>query len=386
MKKISSFLAFSLFFTASVCAQDETTYIIKDESAYTNFVVQRQLCNPPVVSYLNHIASTGEENSPLQIEKEGAEFELWTVTSTPLNSHLLQKTYVGAFAPVASVVIDTEDPWNKDPESVSYANPTFATDKVIPKNSPAGVRRTRADRPFKVYIFTDGLKDMIPTAPEASKKLDLYQHHQSYGAGGTGEGLNRSQSILAQAFPQVITNGVQNPITINCSTIPGSDRTKLRGEETFSIWSLKDTSNPSQPVPSYKLSSDYVKIWPMSDGSLSGIKKDDTISLSMPPVTFRYGETYPGSETFAQVYKGELSDNVEGQIQIIPGSHKNNTSEVPENYIETTGSDFNALFTSEGRWTIEILTVTPFDTIRLAHVSFTLDRTLKVNSTMTTIE
>jgi hypothetical protein len=48
--------------------------------------------------------------------------------------------------------------------------------------------------------------------------------------------------------------------------------------------------------------------------------------------------------------------------------------------------NYDDTFDSDGRWTMEILTVTPFGVDRLAHVSFTLDRTIQLNGSFNTIE
>jgi len=380
MKTIFRFLLLPLLASAWAMAQSDPTY--------TNFIRQVQLPDGLEMDVSN-LAPSGEQNSPMAIKPDGARFELWTTRSTPLNSFLLQSTYVGTFVPIANVVIDTEDPWGKEPNregftNVTYDNPTFAAERKVPVNAPAAVRRTRADRPFKVYVTTDGLRSGA-TDPDVSKRLDFFRRLQSYGVGGTGDGIDRSQSILASpAQPQITTNGVQNPLVISLSSIAGADRRKLRGEETFSVWSINDTQIPSQPIPPNKLSSQYVQIWPMSDGSLSGISMNQVIRFAMPTVTFQYTDTYPGSQTFAQVYKGDVRDNVQGAI--VPGSHKNNTSTVPENNLETTGSEFDRMFTSDGRWTVEILTVSPWDTIRLDYVSFDVNRTIETNGSFTTIE
>lgn len=373
MKTVFSSFLVSVMAVAGLSAQDDPTY--------TNFIRQVQMSNPVVEMSINNLDPKGEEDSPMAINPEGARFELWTVRSSPFNSFLLQSTYANAV--VATVVIDTEDPWGKDPTSVSYANPNFSTDKVMPKNAPAAVRRTRADRPFKVYVYTDGLKDEDPGASDVSKKLNFLRHLQSYGT-GTGDGINRDQAILATpAQPQIVKDGVHNPLVIGVTSVAGSDRRKVRGEETFSLWSLEDTTTPGNTIPPNKLSSDYVQIWPMSDGALSGITSNQIVRYAMPTVTFRYTDTYPGAQTFAQIYKGEVRDNVNGLI--VPGSHKNNTSNFPENNLEVTGSEFDRMFDSDGRWTIEILTVSPFDTIRLDYVSFYVDRTLEVNGNLSTI-
>lgn len=42
--------------------------------------------------------------------------------------------------------------------------------------------------------------------------------------------------------------------------------------------------------------------------------------------------------------------------------------------------------TSDGVWTMELLTSTPFGIDRLAHVTFTVDRTISVNGSVTTID
>jgi hypothetical protein len=49
-------------------------------------------------------------------------------------------------------------------------------------------------------------------------------------------------------------------------------------------------------------------------------------------------------------------------------------------------TNYDSVFTSDGRWTMEIVTVTPFGTDRLAYISFDLDRTINLNTTVTTIE
>ena len=76
--------------------------------------------------------------------------------------------------------------------------------------------------------------------------------------------------------------------------------------------------------------------------------------------------------------------NVQGQV--VPGSSKVNTTTHSEGYLTTTGVDFDALFSSDGVWTMEILTVSCFGTERLGAISFPVDREIKVNGNFTTIE
>jgi hypothetical protein len=48
--------------------------------------------------------------------------------------------------------------------------------------------------------------------------------------------------------------------------------------------------------------------------------------------------------------------------------------------------NYHEVFDEDGRWTMELVTVTPFGIDRLAYVSFDLDRTIKMNGVFTTIE
>lgn len=378
--------SFSRLLIAPILLSQGTLFA--DDITWTNFIVQRQLPNGPDM-YVNNIAANGERLSPMPIVPDGARFELHTTRSEPLNTFMLQSTYVGTYVPIASVVIDTEDPWGKEPDTSTFTNqtfenPTFSAQRIVPVNTPAKIRRTRADRPFKVYITTKGILNGA-TDPEPSKAINFYHTVQSYGTNGTGNPIDRTQATnVTPAMPQISTNGVHDPILVNLTSVPGSNRLKIRGEETFKAYSLEDRQDPANIIAPNELSSHIVQIWPMSDGSLSGITMNQKIQFSMPKVTFQYNDTYPGSQTFAQIYKGDVRDDVVGLI--VPGSHKNNTNTIPENYTESTGGDFDRMFTSDGRYTLEVLTVSPFDTIRLDYVSFDIDRTIEVNSTVTTVE
>ena len=48
--------------------------------------------------------------------------------------------------------------------------------------------------------------------------------------------------------------------------------------------------------------------------------------------------------------------------------------------------DYHEVFDQDGRWAMELVTDTPFGVERLYHVTFDLDRTMKVNGTFVTIE
>jgi hypothetical protein len=244
-----------LAFAGTVMAQAQTT-----PAGYTNFIRQVQMSSS--VSWDATVAATGEGTSSLPIDTGGSRFELWTVRSSPLTNYLLDTRFVSAYAPTAEVVIRSEDPY-----------------QVIP--------RTRADRPFFVDVSVYGL---LPGAadPEPSKAVKLLRHVQSYGDGGTGEGLERSQAtLLNQAM--VTSNGKQT-LSYTLTSVPSADLTKVCGEERFSVYSLKDGDSPES-----QLASRYVQIWPVADGSIAGLTANERVRFKVPQLTVTLNDLYPES-------------------------------------------------------------------------------------------
>ena len=319
---------------------------------YTNFVRQVQL--PSGVKWDVTVLPEGQQLSPLAIDPGGARFELWTVRADPLTVYLLDTKYVGTYVPMASVVITTEDP-----------------------NTYTAIPRTRADRPFIVDITTSGLRpEEDEEAPDAAKSVKLLRHVQSYGVGGTGEGINRDQAILLDQ--RTLTSNATFRLSYAINSIPGADRTKIRGEERFSVFSLEDYQAPSS-----QLASMFVQVWPVADGSVSGIAPNQMIRFKMPQITVTLNDLYPDSRTYAQVYPGNPQLGVQGTV--VPGSAVVVYDSVPHNRVLVV-DDWDASIGDDGRWTLEVLTVTPFGTDRLAYVSFDVDRTMDVNGTVTTID
>lgn len=319
-------------------------------SYFTNFVRQVQL--PTGVLWDVSVAPAGEALSPLAIDPGGARFELWTVQSDPLTVYLLDTRYVGTYVPMANVIIRTEDPY---------------TYTAIP--------RTRADRPFQVDIEVSGLRSEVD-APVASKSVKLLRHVQSYGVDGTGGNLDRTQAILYDQ--KSLVNNAIHRLSYTITSVPSSDLSKVRGEERFSVFSLADYQAPES-----QLASMFVQIWPVADGNISGISGNEQIRFKAPPLTITLNDLYPDSRTYAQVYKGNVQSGVEGTV--VPGSALIIYDAVPHSR-ELSLDNWDAVIDSDGRWTVELLTVTPFGIDRLDHVSFDVDRTIEMNGTFTTIE
>ena len=337
---------FSCIAASVAAASAQTT------ATYTNFI--RQVQTPSGVQWDIDVNPSGEQQSGLSVEDGGARFELWTIKSSPLTSYLLDTKFVGSYIPSASVVIKSKDPYGPIP-------------------------RTRADEPFDIYIGVSGLSEIV-TAPAAAKSVTLLRHVQSYGSGGTGENVNRSQAtLLTQAAITGNTN-VDLPFKTNhFAEIPGPDLLKVRGEERFSVFSVADILSPAA-----QLASQYIQVWPVARGTIAGIKIDDVFRGKLPPVTFKLDDLYPDSTTYLQVYKGNQVLGTQGAI--IPGVQYRWNDTKPTDYV-LTASDWDATLKEDGRWTLELLTSTPFGIDRLAWVSFDLDRRhLQVNGLLGTME
>jgi hypothetical protein len=310
---------------------------------YSFFIRQEQLQEH--LTFDVSVAQEGGSLSPLAPGVAGSKFELWAVRGSSFAAYLLDATVFSPYLPKAFVTIRSEDPYS-----------------LLP--------RTRADRPFYVEVAVDGIVNM-PEVPGGLKGVKFFHHAQSYGADGTGAQVDRDQATLVSEST-ISTNGEQT-LTFAVSDIPAAGHGKARGEERFSLVSLADYRMP-EPLT---LSTRSIQIWPVAGGSISGIAPGQTVGSAVPEVTIQLNDLYPSSTTFAQVYPGNPQSGVTGTI--LPGSTITVDDSVPANRSLLLGN-YGSVFDSDGLWTLEILTLTPFGTDRIAHVSF------QVEGVVTTIE
>ncbi len=389
MNSILHFLGPVILATTAAVAQTSVTWM--------NTITQTTLPSGPTTYLPGTVGQNGERYATISVAESqpGLRFQLYTVPSNldQNQPYLLQTTSVGVF-PTGRLEIDTEDPYNKEPDTdetlnVTYENPTFASAGKMPKTNPNGVgRRTRADRPFRIYSSTEGILTGNSDPVEA-KSINFYRLIK-VGAAGSVNAPQPGISEVGSPQAPITSSAVREHFPLLASR--GSNPRKYIGVEQYSLWSLAE--NPDPNLPGQKLGSAKVEIYPVSDGTISGIAMNDTIRFAMPTLTFVYQDVYPGptnSAIYAQIYKGERQNTVGS---IIPGSHVNNSKLFLGNYTESsTGADLDRIINSDGRWTIELLSDTPFGVERIltpsqqpAYVTFTVDRTIKVNGTITTIE
>jgi hypothetical protein len=340
------------FFNTVIISLLTTTSLTWGQVTFQNFI--RQIQTPSDGSqgatWDMQVPASGTAPSPLDINPGGARFELHTVKSSPLTSYLLDTKYVSTYIPVADVQIITEDPYITIP-------------------------RTRADRPFTVEVTMVGLLNGA-SDPEPSKKVSLLHHVQSYGVAGTGNGLDRNQATLSsQAY---VTSNGKHTFVYAVNTVPGADRAKIRGEERFSIFSL-----PDYQAPASQLSSRYVQIWPVADGTISGISSGEVIGFKTPTLTVAVNDIYPDAQIYVHAYQGQQNLGTEGVV--LPGSALVINEAEPQNRVLTI-EKWDTILTANGVWTIELLTSTPFGIDRLDWVTFNVDRTISVRTSSTGAE
>lgn len=315
---------------------------------FTNFIRQKQF--PTGFERDVYVTSSGQRLSELAIDPGGARFELWTVKTNASAQYLLDTRFVSAYVPIATVAITTGDPY-----------PT--------------IPRTRADRPFTVTLQVSGMST-DPSAQEAARRVRFLRHVQSYGPTGTGVGIDRTQATLhTQSF---LDNNGTFTTTYALTAVPGTNLAKIRGEERFSIFSLEDYQAPASQI-----ASKYVQVWPVADGAITGVTNGASLRFDAPPLTFTMNDLYPDSRTYAQIYKGPAVLGTQGTV--IPGSALIIYDTVPHNRTLVV-NDWDEQVDESGQYTVELLTVTPFGTDRLHHITFNINRDINVNATVTTVE
>lgn len=336
---------FALFFTTLLFNLAEVTRA----DDYEHYI--RQIQMPTAEEWdIDGIDLSGSRPSHWPINPSGARFELWTAKANPLTSYLLDTTYVNSYIPSAKVEITSADPYD-----------------VIP--------RTRCDQPFEVTITVGGMST-DPSAPEPAKSVKLLRHVQSYPGNGNGNNIDRGQATL-YSQGSLNSNGTHT-LTYAVTAIPGGDRTKVRGEERFSVFSLEDFQAPES-----QLTAEFIQIWPMTDISVSGISNGDKITGTAPKVTVDLDDLYPDSWTYAQVYEGQPQLGTEGTL--VPGTSILVDASTPKDE-KMRIKDWDKSIPTDGTWTLEILTATPFGTDRLSYTTFEVDRTLEINGAVTSVE
>ncbi|MCW1913946.1 hypothetical protein OJ996_10190 [Luteolibacter sp. GHJ8] len=284
---------------------------------------------------------------------DSAIFQLYTSTTTNNVTTLkkLDEKTVGTFLPQVTVQALSEDP---------YFPP-----------------RTRADKPYGMRITIAGMQAANSGSPEYARKVSVTRSYKLYDPATfipTGAGGEYADSFVFRENGTFTDNAI-------LQRLPGTSPSKVSGEESFTVY-----LQPTGSSPQSELAKASVQIWPVADAAISNLVQDYIYKFVPPDGSVVLNDLYPKSVTYAQVYKGP---QVTGSVGIpLPDTVVAYDTYAPQK-AQLALSGLEEVLQDDGQYTIEILTITPFNNGApeiLAHVSFFLKRDLSIRSSVTTME
>lgn len=321
-----------------VCALHSTAW----SGEFVNFIRQQQQGNGVVWDM--PVAATGSSIAALNLESDGALFQLWSVEQGSAKDYLLDQKLVGAYLPAADVKVTTLDPYSRRP-------------------------RTRVDQPFTVEINVSGL---LPgnDFPIAASNVLLERHLGSYQNGTFS--LDPAKTVSGAPFSNayISLNG-KTVLRFEASALTAADPTKATGEEHFVIHSLADGT-----VTQTQIASGSVQVWPVASGAIKGIANGDKIRFQIPPVELLLNDLYPRSDTYLMLFEGTSVNGTEGTIvKAYPLDRETSESTV------IAVPELDSKITKDGTHTLALVSDTIYGRELLCEpVTFSVSRTLRINA------
>ena len=328
-----------------------------------DFIRQTQLDDSGLIRDYYVPTDEGRAPSVLPISLNGSEFSLYAQgIGSDDKTYFLDSKIVGAYLPRADVNIITEDPYP--------------------------ILRTRADRPFIVELTASGMVPITSNAANHQKEVYFQSIYEEYDreTHASPADIDTIQ-VVTEAF--YLSNTNNGPMTRTQTTrLPvgdDGDPTKVEGEEVYTIFSISSDIVPAFSV----LDSETIQIWPLADGKIivgddQVMENGETIRVlrDVPPIRWEANDLYPDSYTYLQIYPGEQKDGTQGTL--IENTDAYFYQSVPVDDGRNVQSwDDEAYTPQDGIYTIELLTVTPFNDRApeiLAWFQVEVDRTIKVRA------
>ena len=315
----------------------------------------RQIQTVSGVSVIYDMALANDQGSVTSkpLTADSAVFQLYATTTGTNNTTTLVKLdekAVGTFLPQVTVQALSEDP---------YYPP-----------------RTRADKPYGMRITIAGMS-ALSTVPDSLKKVQVGRSYKLYDSKTftpTGSSGTYTDTFLFRANGTFTDNAI-------LQRLPVTKPTKAVGEESFTVY-----LHPDAGTPQAELAKATVQIWPVAEGKIENIIEGKTYNAAPRDGNIIVKDVYPKSITYAQIYKGK---QVTGTIGTpLPNAVVSHNAAVPQQ-VPLVFSDLDSLVTDDGEYTIEVLTITPFNGGApeiIDHVTFDLDRIIEVNASTATME
>lgn len=319
-----------------------------------DFIRQIQtLANTAVISDIPVSSDSGQVQSKA-LTADAAVFQLYASTPGPNNTQTITKLdekTVGTFLPVTSIQALSEDPY-----------------------FPA---RTRADMPYGMRVTISGMQADSPTVPASAKSVQVSRGYSLYDP-ATYQPTSTT-GTYADSFT-FTGNGIFTASAI-LQRLPGDRPTKVSGQESFTALIQPDSS-----LPASELGKATIQIWPVADAKILNLEEGKIYQALPSNGALEIRDLYPKSITYAQLYKGPQATGSTGIP--LPSTVVSYNTYLPQN-ANLPLTDLPGLLSEDGEYTLEVLTITPFNggaPELLTKVSFRIKRTISVNSMITTIE
>eukprot|EP00903_Cladosiphon_okamuranus_P004064 g4062.t1 len=268
---------------------------------------------------------------------------------------LLDEQVVGTYIPGATITLNSGDPYR-----------------------PV---RTRADQPYSMSVSIDRLplpdQDIpagVPTSVVLEKSYKIYHptlHVPTQDGSGQGSYSDGLEFDLNGTYtlPEIYQH------------LPGVSPIRVIGEETFTA-----SVRIGDPGAKATIGSATIQIWPVGTAEIQGIAPDEVYRGVPTGIQVVLTDLYPDSVTYAQIYKGSQALGRTGYV--IPSSVFSINTFAPQNTTVPLLDLENAI-DGDGTYTIEVLTITPFNNRqpeRVAYTTFDVKRTIRVNGMVSTMD
>lgn len=375
------------------------TAVLVSDAGAVDFVRQIQLIEGRTVVYDIPIAQTNGTVRSKPLEGNGAIFQLYAYQDPVYSPFTLLDAAVGtalhASVSLSSNLIDLTllgihldinlggSPTNSSlPQRLAEKTiGTYIPEAHIFLNSadPYFPPRTRADQPFsatvavsRLPVDTTDLPEGVPTKVTMARTYRLYDRTLHIPSeNGSGQGAYDQGFEFTKNGTFIIPGIYQN--------LPGETPTKAIGEESF-------TASVKLGDVRATVGASTIQIWPVCTARFEGIEQGKTYHASPSEARVVLTDLYPDSVTYAQVYKGSPVLGTNG-IKLPSSAFSINTF-APQNAVVPL-ADVTEELGEDGTYTIEVLTITPFNDRqpeRIAYLSFELKRTISIRTMSTTME
>jgi hypothetical protein len=259
---------------------------------------------------------------------------------------------------------------------------SFDTDAFIKAVGPPEDEYNTADRPIhrtqigQGYTLSITASGMIPPGEgvsDAESSIYLERSIYPYSADQVNSNAGVAPTLVINSdYAHEGTDTLDKSVAITVST-QITDLTRVRGEETHITYIKPDDTVDLKT----ELSATTIQVWPIGNGSFNFPVED--VYRTLPEFSVSIVDLYPSAEIVFEITGGQLDSSARVSIVTnrleIPFSNDFDIKTKIQNVIEVAGS---------GVYNINMLKISPYDTVTLGNRYINYVPTIKVNASITT--